>query len=66
MTICSLVTNSATIRIMLMLMFMASMLAHVVDVMGAFLHGEFEDGEIIHLKFRRASKSIFLRRVSYY
>ncbi len=29
---------------------MASMLAHVVDVKGAFLHGEFEDGEIIHLK----------------
>jgi hypothetical protein len=32
-----------------MLMIMASMLAHVVDVKGAFLHGEFEDGEIIHM-----------------
>jgi hypothetical protein len=31
-------------------MIMASMLAHVVDVKGAFLHGEFEDGEIIHMK----------------
>jgi hypothetical protein len=49
-TISSLVTNSATIRIMLTLMNMASMLAHVVDVKGAFLHGEFEDGEIIHMK----------------
>jgi hypothetical protein len=29
---------------------MASMLAHVVDVKGAFSHGEFEDGEIIHMK----------------
>jgi hypothetical protein len=29
---------------------MASMLAHVVDVKGAFLHGEFEDGEVIHTK----------------
>jgi len=29
---------------------MASMLAHVVDVKGAFLHGEFEDGEVIHMK----------------
>ncbi len=36
-TISSPVTNSATIRIMLMLMIMASMLAHVVDVKGAFL-----------------------------
>jgi hypothetical protein len=44
------VTNSATIRIVLTLMIMASMLAHVVDVKGAFLHGEFEDGEIIHTK----------------
>jgi len=50
MTISSLVINSATIRIMLMLMIMASMLAHVVDVKGAFLHGEFEDREIIHMK----------------
>ncbi len=44
------VTNSETIRIVLMLMIMADMLAHVVDVKGAFLHGEFEDGEVIHMK----------------
>jgi hypothetical protein len=44
-------TSSATIRIVLALMVMADMLAHVVDVKGArFLHGEFEDGEIIHMK----------------
>jgi len=49
-TIISPVTNSATITIVLTLMIMASMLAHVVDVKGAFLHGEFEDGEIIHMK----------------
>jgi hypothetical protein len=42
--------NSATIRILLMLVVMADMLAHVVDVKGAFLHGEFEDGEIIHMR----------------
>jgi hypothetical protein len=48
-TISSPVTNSATIRIVLTLIIMASMLAHVVDVKGAFLHGEFEDGEIIHM-----------------
>jgi hypothetical protein len=45
MTISSPVTNSATIRIVLTLMMMASMLAHVVDVKEAFLHGEFEDGK---------------------
>jgi hypothetical protein len=49
-TISSPVTNSETIRIVLTLMIMASMLAHVVDVKGAFLHGEFEDREIIHMK----------------
>ncbi len=48
-TISSPVTNSATIRIVLTLMIMASMLAHVVDVKGAFLHGEFENEEIIHM-----------------
>jgi hypothetical protein len=48
-TISSPVTNSATIRIVLMLMIMASMLAYVVDVKGAFLHGEFEDGAITHV-----------------
>ncbi len=31
-------------------MVMASMLAHVVDVKGAFLHGKFEEGEIMHMK----------------
>ena len=65
-TISSPVTNSATIRIVLTLMIMASMLAHVVDVKGAFLHGEFEDGEVIHMKSRKALRSIFMREVSYY
>jgi hypothetical protein len=49
-TISSPVTNSATIRIVLIPMIMAEMLAHVVDVKGAFLHGKFEDGEVIHMK----------------
>jgi hypothetical protein len=44
------VTNSATIRIVLTLIVMADMLAHVVDIKGAFLHSKFEDGEIIHKK----------------
>jgi hypothetical protein len=53
------VTNSATIRIVLTLMIMASMLAHAVDVKGAFLHGEFENGEIIHMKVPQGFKKHF-------
>jgi len=58
-TISSPVTNSATIRIVLMLMIMANMLAHVVDVKGAFLQGEFEDGEIIHMKIPQGFEKNF-------
>jgi hypothetical protein len=43
-TISSPVTNSATIRIVLVLMVMASMMAHIIDVKGAFLHGHFRTG----------------------
>jgi hypothetical protein len=49
MTISSPVTNSAKIRIVLVLMVMASMMAHIGDVKGAFLHGEFKDGEKVHM-----------------
>ena len=49
-TISSPVTNAATNRIVLMLMVMAGMIAHVVNVKGAFLHGDFEDGKKIHMK----------------
>ena len=44
------VTNSTTIRIVLTLMVMAGYAASVVDVKGAFLHGEFTDGEVIYMK----------------
>jgi hypothetical protein len=50
-TISSPVTNSAIIGIVLVLMVMADMIAHVVDVKGAFLHGEFEDGKKIHMNW---------------
>ena len=49
-TISSPVTNSATIIIVLTLMIMANMLAHVVDVKGAFLHGEFQYCKEIYMK----------------
>jgi hypothetical protein len=60
MTISSLVTNSATIRIVLVLMVMASMMAHIVDVKGPFLHGEFEDREKVHMAIPRGLEIFFL------
>ncbi len=39
------VTNAMTIRIALMIMLMQNDIAHIVDVKGAFLYGEFEDGK---------------------
>jgi len=35
------------------------MIAHVVNVKGAFLYGDFEDGKKIHMKLPRDSKSNF-------
>jgi hypothetical protein len=58
-TISSPVTNSATIRTVLVSMVMADMIAHVVDVNGAFLHGEFEDGEKIHMKIPKGFEKHF-------
>jgi hypothetical protein len=39
------VTNTGAIQIMLILMIMADWQGQIVDVKGAFLHGEFEDGK---------------------
>jgi len=43
----------------LMLMIMTSMLAHVVDVKAAFLHGEFEDREVICMKVTQGFEKHF-------
>ncbi len=59
-TISSPVTNSATIRIVLVLMVMADMIAYVVDVQGALLHGEFEDSKKIHMKIPNWFEKYFL------
>ncbi len=39
------VTNAISIRMALTVMLMQDRIAHVVDIKGAFLSGEFEDGE---------------------
>ncbi len=44
------VTKASTIQIVLILMSMANWQGQIVDVKGAFLHGEFEDGKVIYVK----------------
>ncbi len=44
------VKNTMTIRIALTIMLMQSGIAHILDVKGAFLYGEFKDGEKICIK----------------
>ncbi len=44
------VTNAMTIRIAMTIMLMQSGIAHVVDVKGAFLYGEFKYGEKVYIK----------------
>ena len=46
----ALVTSSASIRIILTLMLMGNAEAEVVGVQGAFLKGDVEDREEIHIK----------------
>jgi hypothetical protein len=43
------VTNAYTIQIVLILMIMANWQGQIVDVKGAFLHGEFKEGEVIYM-----------------
>lgn len=66
------VTNAATIRIVLTLMLMAGWIGNVVDVKGAFLHGEFNEGEEIYMKVPQgwehhysSTKVLRLRRCLY-
>ena len=44
------VTNGMTIKLVLSLMLASGGIAHVVDIDGAFLYGEFSNGEKIHIK----------------
>jgi hypothetical protein len=43
-------TYAGTIRIVLILMIMADWQGEIVDIKGAFLHGEFKDGKVIYMK----------------
>ena len=49
-SIASPVTNDATIRITMVLMLLATWSAQIVDVKGAFLHGNLDDDEKIYME----------------
>jgi hypothetical protein len=53
------VTNGMTIILVLMLMLASGNIAHVVDVMGAFLHSKFEDGQKIYIKIPLGFKEFY-------
>jgi Reverse transcriptase (RNA-dependent DNA polymerase) len=44
------VVSDVSVRILFVLAAMTGWPMHVMDVQGAFLHGEFEDGETIYMK----------------
>ena len=43
------VTNDVTIQVVLTMMLLAYWQGQIVDINGTFLHGHFENGEIIHM-----------------
>jgi hypothetical protein len=44
------VTNDVTIRIVLVIMLMAGWVGELLDIKGAFLHGDFEDGKNVYME----------------
>jgi hypothetical protein len=44
---------------MLILMIMADWQGQIVDLKGAFLHGEFKDGEVIYIKVPRGFEKFY-------
>jgi hypothetical protein len=53
------VTNAGTIQIVLILMIMANWQGQIVEVKGAFLYGEFKDGEVIYMKVPRGFEKFY-------
>ena len=49
-SIASPVTNDTTVRVALVIMIMARYGSHLLDVKGPYLHGEFDNNEIIYFK----------------
>ena len=64
-SISSPVTNDSIIRVVLILMPMAMFGSHIVDVKGTFLHGEFDNGEVIYCKVPQGFEAYYDEEIYY-
>jgi hypothetical protein len=62
-SISSPVSNEVTIRIVFTLMLMAGWVGELLDVKGAFLHGDFEDEEDVYMKVPQGFESYYDPRI---
>ncbi len=53
------VSNAGTIRIVLIIMLMIDWHGQIMDVKGAFLHGELEDSKVIYMKVPRGFEQFY-------
>ena len=58
-SISSPVTNDVSVRVLLVLMLMANFTSYIVDVQGAFLHGEFDNGQVVYCKIPEGFESLY-------
>ena len=58
-SISSPVTNDVSVRVLLVLMLMANFATYIVDVQGAFLHGEFDNGEVLYCKIPEGFEHLY-------
>ena len=54
------VTNNVTIRLVMVLMLMSGLVAHIVDVKGAYLHEKIEEGEKVYMKVTEGWEHFYL------
>ena len=58
-SISSPVTNDVSVRVLLVLILMANFTAYIVDIHGAFLLGDFDNGEVLYCKISEGFEEIY-------
>ena len=58
-SISSPVTNDVSVRVLLLLMLMTNFTAYIVDVQGAFLLGDFDNGEVLYCKIPEEVEGLY-------